>query len=82
MEVVQPRGWTRRIQGRVAREGEHGEGQENSTRPQAEALGTERTKVLVPEHYAGCACDMDAILEIARRHARRVAGLVVEAAGG
>ena len=33
-----------------------------------EALVTPRTKVLVPVHYAGCACDMDAIMEIANRH--------------
>lgn len=29
---------------------------------------TERTKVIVPVHYAGLACDMDAIMDIARRH--------------
>ena len=33
-----------------------------------EALVTPRTKVLVPVHYAGCACDMDAIMDIANRH--------------
>lgn len=33
-----------------------------------EALVTERTKVIVPVHYAGVACDMDAIMGIARRH--------------
>jgi len=33
-----------------------------------EALVTPRTKVIVPVHYAGCACDMDAIMEIANRH--------------
>ena len=33
-----------------------------------EALITPRTKVIVPVHYAGCACDMDAIMEIAKRH--------------
>jgi dTDP-4-amino-4,6-dideoxygalactose transaminase len=37
-----------------------------------EALVTERTKVIVPVHYAGCACDMDAIMDIARRHGLRV----------
>jgi len=35
---------------------------------QLESLITPKTKVIVPVHYAGCACDMDAILEIARRH--------------
>ena len=29
---------------------------------------TERTKVLIVMHYAGVACDMDAVMEIAQRH--------------
>ena len=33
-----------------------------------EALITTRTRVIVPVHYAGVACDMDRILEVARRH--------------
>ena len=33
---------------------------------------TDRTRVLVPVHYAGVACEMDAILEIARRHGLKV----------
>jgi dTDP-4-amino-4,6-dideoxygalactose transaminase len=33
-----------------------------------EAAITERTKAIVPVHYAGVACDMDAIMDIARRH--------------
>ena len=33
-----------------------------------EALITPRTKVIVPVHYAGVACDMDKIMEIANRH--------------
>lgn len=33
-----------------------------------EAAITEKTKVLVPVHYAGLACDMDAIMAIAQRH--------------
>lgn len=33
-----------------------------------EALITERTRVIVPVHYAGVACDMDRIMDIARRH--------------
>ena len=32
-----------------------------------EELVTERTKAIVPVHYAGVACDMDAILDLARR---------------
>ncbi|MFC4931129.1 DegT/DnrJ/EryC1/StrS family aminotransferase [Massilia sp. GCM10023247] len=37
-----------------------------------EAAITPRTRAIVPVHYAGMACDMDAILAIARRHALRV----------
>jgi dTDP-4-amino-4,6-dideoxygalactose transaminase len=33
-----------------------------------EALITPRTKVIVPVHYAGIACDMDEILRLARKH--------------
>lgn len=33
-----------------------------------EELITPRTKVIVPVHYAGVACDMDKIMEIADRH--------------
>lgn len=33
-----------------------------------EALITPRTRVIVPVHYAGVACDMDRIMEIANRH--------------
>lgn len=33
-----------------------------------EDLITPRTKVIVPVHYAGVACDMDIIMEIANRH--------------
>lgn len=33
-----------------------------------EALITPRTKVIVPVHYAGVACNMDAILSIAQKH--------------
>ena len=33
-----------------------------------EALITPRTKVIVPVHYAGVACDMDAIMAIAEKH--------------
>ncbi|WP_211451919.1 dTDP-4-amino-4,6-dideoxygalactose transaminase [Collimonas antrihumi] len=37
-----------------------------------EAAITPRTKAIVPVHYAGVACEMDSIIDIARRH-----GLVV-----
>ena len=33
-----------------------------------ESLITPRTKVIVPVHYAGVACDMDIIMDIANRH--------------
>lgn len=33
-----------------------------------EALITPRTKVIVPVHYAGVGCDMDTIMEIAKKH--------------
>ncbi len=33
-----------------------------------EALVTPRTKAIVPVHYAGCACDMDRLMDIATRH--------------
>ncbi|MBQ9427859.1 MAG: dTDP-4-amino-4,6-dideoxygalactose transaminase [Paludibacteraceae bacterium] len=33
-----------------------------------ESLITPRTKVIVPVHYAGVACDMDAIMAIAEKH--------------
>ncbi len=39
---------------------------------QIEAAITEKTRAIVPVHYAGVACEMDTIMDIARRH-----GLVV-----
>ena len=33
-----------------------------------EAAITERTRVIVPVHYAGVACEMDTIMDIAKRH--------------
>lgn len=33
-----------------------------------EALITKKTKAIVPVHYAGIACDMDTIMDIANRH--------------
>lgn len=33
-----------------------------------ESLITERTKAIVPVHYAGIACDMDKIMDIAEKH--------------
>ena len=37
-----------------------------------EAAITPRTKVIVPVHYAGVACEMDTIMDIAERHDLRV----------
>lgn len=37
-----------------------------------EAAITDRTKVIVPVHYAGVACEMDTIMEIAHRHGLKV----------
>lgn len=40
----------------------------NMDETRLESLITTRTKAIVPVHYAGVACNMDAICEIARRH--------------
>jgi dTDP-4-amino-4,6-dideoxygalactose transaminase len=40
----------------------------NLDEQKAEEAITSRTKAIVPVHYAGVACDMDAITSIARRH--------------
>lgn len=40
----------------------------NMDETKLEALITERTKAIVPVHYAGVACEMDVIMEIANRH--------------
>jgi dTDP-4-amino-4,6-dideoxygalactose transaminase len=37
-----------------------------------EAAITPRTRAIMPVHYAGLACDMDALLALARRHGLRV----------
>jgi dTDP-4-amino-4,6-dideoxygalactose transaminase len=37
-----------------------------------EAAITPRTRAIVPVHYAGVACEMDAIMDIARRHGLKV----------
>lgn len=37
-----------------------------------EAAITERTRAIVPVHYAGVACEMDSILEIARSHRLKI----------
>ena len=40
----------------------------NIDEDQIESLITSKTKVIVPVHYAGVGCEMDAISEISRRH--------------
>ena len=37
-----------------------------------EAAVTGRTRVIAPVHYAGVACEMDAVMDIARRHGLKV----------
>ena len=37
-----------------------------------EAAITEKTKAIMPVHYAGVACEMDTIMDIARRHGLKV----------
>jgi len=37
-----------------------------------EAAITDRTKVIIPVHFGGLACDMEAIMDIAKRHGLRV----------
>ncbi len=43
---------------------------------------TPRTKVIIAAHLEGCPCDMDAILDIARRHKLRVLEDCAQCAGG
>jgi len=42
--------------------------QPNIDATKLESLITPKTKVIAVVHYAGCACDMDAVMEIAQRH--------------
>lgn len=44
------------------------DGNPNIDANKIEELITPKTKVIVPVHYAGVACDMDKIMEIANRH--------------
>jgi dTDP-4-amino-4,6-dideoxygalactose transaminase len=47
-----------------------------------EAAITPRTKVLLPLHYGGFACDMEAVMELAARHDLRVVEDAAHAPGG
>ncbi len=49
---------------------------------QIEAVITSRTKAIIPVHFAGQACDMDAILAIAGKHNLRVIEDAAHAHGG
>ncbi len=40
----------------------------NLDESEVELAITERTRAIVPVHYAGVSCDMDVIMEVARRH--------------
>ena len=44
----------------------------NMNETKIEAAITEKTKVICVMHYAGVACEMDTIMEIARRHGLKV----------
>ena len=44
------------------------DGNPNIDADKIEALITDKTKVIVPVHYAGVACDMDKIMDIANRY--------------
>lgn len=46
-----------------------------------EAAITDRTRAIVPVHYAGVACEMDTILDIARRHSLLVIEDAAQAVG-
>lgn len=48
---------------------------------QIEAAITSRTRAIVPVHYAGIACEMDTIMEIARRHGVAVVEDAAQAVG-
>ncbi|MBN8963575.1 MAG: dTDP-4-amino-4,6-dideoxygalactose transaminase [Rhizobiales bacterium] len=48
---------------------------------QVEAAITSRTRAIVPVHYASVACEMDAIMEIARRHELAVVEDAAQALG-
>ena len=43
----------------------------NIDEDQIESLITSKTKAIIPVHYAGVGCEMDAISEISRRHSIR-----------
>jgi dTDP-4-amino-4,6-dideoxygalactose transaminase len=46
-----------------------------------EAAVTPRTRAVIPVHHAGCPADMDAVMEVARRHGLRVIEDAAQAAG-
>jgi len=46
-----------------------------------EAAVTPRTKAIIPVHHAGCPADMDAVMDVARRHGLRVIEDAAQASG-
>ena len=55
-------------EGASLRFADSGDTSPNVTASQIEPLITERTRVIVVVHYAGVACDMDGIMQLAGRH--------------
>jgi 8-amino-3,8-dideoxy-alpha-D-manno-octulosonate transaminase len=47
-----------------------------------ESAITDKTKVIIPVHMMGAACDMDAVMEIAQRHNLKVLEDTAQACGG
>jgi dTDP-4-amino-4,6-dideoxygalactose transaminase len=56
------------LRGATIRFADSGSDNPNIDASKIEALITSRTKAIVPVHYAGVACDMDAIMDIAHRY--------------
>ena len=52
----------------------------NTDETKIEAAIIDKTRVIVPVHYAGVACEMDTIMDIARRHNLIVVGDAAQAA--
>lgn len=55
-------------EGAVIRFADSGKANPNVTRETIEPLITEKTKVICVVHYAGVACDMDSIMQLAKEH--------------
>lgn len=53
----------------------------NMDETKIEALVTKNTKAIVPVHYAGVSCEMDAIMDIAKKHGLKVVEDAAQGAG-